>query len=124
MKSPDDVWVTPDRKPEDTSNPHNIMRIYADKVFGFDVAIKLLKAGYRVYRRGWSGTGMWIGYQKGYPDGIAINKNTAEATGIEEGTVCNFLPYIMMKTASPSTTFVPWLASQTDLLSDDWMVAW
>jgi len=57
----------------------------------------------------------------GYPDGIAINVNTAEATGIPPGTVCKFRPYIMMWTANGD--FVPWLASQSDVLAEDWEVA-
>lgn len=31
-----------------------------------------------------------------------------------------FLPYLMMKTADGA--FVPWLASQTDVLAEDWIV--
>ncbi len=84
----------------------------------FSWALRRLKEGLKVSRDGWNGKGMWLAYQAGYPAGIPINKNTATATGIPEGTVCKFLPYIMMKTADGS--FVPWLASQTDLLSDDW----
>lgn len=63
---------------------------------------------------------MWLAYQKGYPDGIAINVNTAEATGIAQGTVCRFRPYVMMRTAQGD--FVPWLASQSDILAEDWSV--
>jgi len=66
---------------------------------------------------------MYVVYQKAYPDGIPINENTSNATGIDRGTVCRFLPYIMMKTAAVLPTFVPWLASQTDLLSLDWEYA-
>lgn len=72
-------------------------------------------------RLGWNGKGMYIVYQKGYPNGIPINQNTASATGLPEGTVCKFLPYIIMRTADGS--FVPWLASQTDILSNDWEFA-
>jgi hypothetical protein len=71
-------------------------------------------------RKGWNGKNMFIVYQAAYPNGIPINKNTAEATGISEGTICKFLPYIMMKTAGGE--FVPWLCSQTDLLAEDWTV--
>jgi len=74
----------------------------------------------RVARSGWNGKGMWVVLQAGYPDGIPINGNTALATGIPEGTVCKFRPYLMMRTADGS--FVPWVASQTDLLADDWYV--
>lgn len=84
----------------------------------FSSALLALKAGKRVARRGWNGKNMYIVKQNGYPQGIPINKNTAEATGLPEGTVCKFLPYLMMKTADNS--FVPWLASQTDLMAEDW----
>lgn len=84
----------------------------------FGWALRELQEGARMCRQGWNGKGMWLVFQKAYPDGIPINKNTAEATGIAEGTVCKFLPYLMMKTAGGE--FVPWLASQTDILADDW----
>lgn len=84
----------------------------------FGWALEQLRMGARVSREGWNGKGMWLVYQKAYPDGIPINDNTAQATGIPKGTICKFLPYIMMKTADGS--FVPWLASQTDVLGFDW----
>lgn len=85
---------------------------------GIGWAINQMRAGNRVARAGWNGKGMWLAYQPGYPGGIPINANTAKATGLVEGTVCRFLPYIMMRTADGS--FVPWLASQTDILAEDW----
>jgi Protein of unknown function (DUF2829) len=88
----------------------------------FGLALNALKQGKHIARRGWNGKGMYLAYQKGYPDGIAINRNTAEATGILEGTRCYFLPYIMMKVVASEPTFVPWLASQTDVLAEDWEV--
>lgn len=86
----------------------------------FGDALAVLKSGSRISREGWNGKGMWLAYQAGYPGGIPINANTATATGLPQGTVCKFLPYIMMKTASGE--FVPWLASQTDVLAEDWAV--
>ena len=84
----------------------------------FSEALHRVKAGKHIQREGWNGKGMFVVYQKGYPDGIPINKNTAEATGEPEGTVHRFLPYLMMRTAQGD--FVPWLASQTDILASDW----
>lgn len=103
-------------------HPRELQKMYEGKQFDFGVALNLLKAGYRVTRRGWNGKDMWIVLQKGYPDGIPINKNTAEATGIEEGTVCAFRPYLMMKTADLEATFVPWTISQSDALCEDWQI--
>jgi hypothetical protein len=87
----------------------------------FSEALCLLREkGKRVARAGWNGKGMFVTYQPGYPDGVAINANTAKATGLPQGTVCRFLPYLMFRTAQGD--FVPWLASQTDLLARDWYV--
>ena len=69
----------------------------------FSDALNELKNGGRIRRRGWNGKGMWIALQT--PD--ANSKMT--------------LPYIYMSTAQGD--LVPWLASQTDLLSEDWEVA-
>lgn len=90
---------------------------------GFEWALEQLRQGKLVCRAGWNGKGMYLTYQKGYPEGIPINQNTADATGIAKGTVCRFLPYIMMKVVAEEPTFVPWLASQTDLLAYDWEYA-
>lgn len=84
-------------------------------------AVHAMRSGQRVRRAGWNGKNMLLAYQAGYPDGIAINANTARATGQPEGTVLKFLPYVMMRTAHGE--FVPWLCSQTDLLAEDWEIA-
>jgi hypothetical protein len=84
----------------------------------FSGALRLLKEGYRLQRRGWNGGDQWVVLQRGYPDGIAINKNTAEATGIPEGTVKVFRPYLMLHTADGS--FVPWAPTVSDVLAGDW----
>lgn len=86
----------------------------------FSWALHQAKAGKKVARTGWNGENMYIVFQAGYPDGIAINQNTATATGLPLGTVCRFQPYLMMRTADGS--FVPWLASQTDILATDWEI--
>jgi hypothetical protein len=84
----------------------------------FGEALKWAKARFLITRTGWNGKGMYVVLQSGYPNGVPINKNTSEATGIPEGTTIKFLPYLMMKTADGC--FVPWLASQTDILAEDW----
>ena len=70
--------------------------------FGFGIALDILKKGGKVRRTGWNGKGMWLGLQKPF-------------TGSEMT-----LPYIYMLTADAK--LVPWLASQTDMLSTDWEV--
>lgn len=86
----------------------------------FSQALIALKKGLRVFRKNWNAEGMFVAYQRGYPDGIAINKNTAVATGIPEGTVCIFRPYLMLRTANGE--FVPWVPTVTDVLGEDWTI--
>jgi hypothetical protein len=70
------------------------------KSFGW--ALDALKSGFKVARTGWNGKGMYLELQ--VPD--AHSKMT--------------LPYVFMKTADDN--LVPWLASQTDILSEDWQI--
>lgn len=86
----------------------------------FGDALLVLKQGKRVARKGWNGKNMSVAYQKGYPDGIPCNKNTAQAWGMEEGELFKCRPYLQMRCADG--TFQMWLASQSDILADDWYI--
>lgn len=66
----------------------------------FGLALVALKRGGKVARAGWNGKGMWLALQT--PD------ESSKMT----------LPYIYMKTVDDK--LVPWLASQTDMLAEDW----
>ena len=77
--------------------------------FNFGEAIKYLKRGLRVARQGWNGKGIYLEIQR--PD--EHSKMT--------------LPYIYIVTNGLVTDnpkapkgIVPWLASQTDMLAEDW----
>lgn len=87
----------------------------------FGDAVESAKSGKKITRRGWNGKGMYVVYQKGYPDGIPCNKNTADALHVREGTVVVVRPYLQMMCADG--TLQMWLASQSDILADDWEVA-
>jgi hypothetical protein len=63
-------------------------------------AVSHLRRGGKVTRRGWNGFGQFLELQ--VPD---------------EGSKMT-LPYVFIETVSGQK--VPWLASQTDLLADDW----
>lgn len=86
----------------------------------FGLAIEAAKKGKRIARAGWNGKNMSVAYQKGYPDGIPCNKNTAEAWGMKEGELFKCRPYLQMRCADG--TFQMWLASQSDILADDWYI--
>ena len=86
---------------------------------GFGEALTDMRHGKKVWRLGWNVGGQYVVLQKGYPDGIGINTNTAEALKLPEGTVCRFRPYLMLCTADGS--FVPWAPSVSDVLAEDWV---
>lgn len=69
----------------------------------FGQALEALKLGRRVAREGWNGKGMWIALQR--PDQHSKMS----------------LPYIYMSTVTGD--LVPWLASQADMLAEDWVIA-
>jgi hypothetical protein len=80
-------------------------------VMTFGQAIDAMKSGRRVSRQGWNGKGMYLRLVRPYLD------KAYTVTEVEpiDGTL---LDYIGMKTATGG--FVPWLASQTDMLAEDW----
>ena len=83
----------------------------------FGLAIELLKKGAKVARAGWNGKGMFLFLVPG----STFTVNRAPLLGIyPEGTQINYCPHIDMKTADDKV--VPWLASQTDVLAEDWVV--
>lgn len=84
----------------------------------FGKALELLKEGKKVTRTGWNGQNMFVVMQKGYPEGIPCNKQTAEAFGYEEGSLFKVRPYLQMRCADG--THQMWLASQSDILEEDW----
>ncbi|MBU6231504.1 DUF2829 domain-containing protein [Patescibacteria group bacterium] len=70
---------------------------------GIGWAIKQLQHGLKVRRRNWNGKGQWLGLQNA------------------DGQSMNTLPYVYIVTVDGHR--VPWLCSQTDLLSTDWEIA-
>lgn len=74
----------------------------------FGLALEALKIGFKVTRDGWNGKGMWLEVQR--PD--EHSKMT--------------LPYIFLNYPADAVNTpgarVPWLASQTDMMSNDWSI--
>lgn len=83
----------------------------------FGHAIAALKSGHRVARHGWNGKGMFLFLV----NGSTFKVNRPPLLGIyPEGTEVQYHAHIDMKTAQGYV--VPWLASQADMLADDWAV--
>ena len=68
----------------------------------FGKALEAVKDGKKIFRLGWNGKGMFVVYQKGYPDGIPCNLQTAKAWGMNEGDLFKCEPYLQIKTADGS----------------------
>lgn len=83
----------------------------------FSEALQQLKNGAKIARNGWNGKGMFLFLV----NGSTFKVNRAPLLSIyPEGTEINYRSHIDMKTVDGS--IVPWVASQTDLLADDWEV--
>lgn len=96
-------------------------------VMDFGVAITYLKRGAKVARKGWNGKGMWLLLVDGKCVTEVINdcygdphRHEVDVTGYEKGQSIPVLDAIYMKTAD--NKLVPWLASQTDMLAEDWVI--
>jgi hypothetical protein len=83
----------------------------------FSAALEQLKRGYCLAREGWNGKGMFVYLVPG----SEFDVNRAPLLGIfPEGTHIQYRAHLDMKAADGSC--VPWLASQTDILANDWEV--
>lgn len=81
----------------------------------FGEALELIKAGKKAARAGWNGKGMFVFLVPG----SVFKVNRSPLLGIyPEGTEIRYHAHIDMKTADGQV--VPWLASQTDVLAEDW----
>lgn len=82
----------------------------------FGDAIRAMKSGKRVAREGWNGNGMFLFLVNGST--FTVNREPLLSI-MGEGTQVQYHAHIDMKTAQGYV--VPWLASQADMLSEDWI---
>ena len=103
----------------------------------FGLAIEALKMGFKVAREGWNGKKMYLYLNKGCFDGDAFGFKPDDKIPTNHGStidgvrlslfehgdkdIVTRLPNIRMVTASGSIV-EGWLASQTDILAEDWMI--
>ena len=81
----------------------------------FADVVRGLKAGKRYARAGWNGKGMFIFLVNGST--FKVNREPL-LTILGEGTEVQYHAHVDMKTATGE--IVPWLASQSDVLAEDW----
>jgi hypothetical protein len=86
-------------------------------------AMRAIKAGHRVARKGWNGKEMWLAYSPGC-ESLPVSAFWSEANkqhAGELGGAAKVQPCVTMKMVDDSI-LMGWLASQADLLADDWFV--
>lgn len=88
-----------------------------DDLMDFGSAIMNMKEGHKVARTGWNGKGMFLYYVPA----AKYKRCTESARCIaDKNDMIDYGAYIAMKTAQGNV--VPWLASQTDMLAEDWLI--
>jgi len=82
----------------------------------FTEALDHVKEGGKIQREGWNGKGMFVFLVNGDSIKVAIH----EAYGDPKKDGYDVRDFLMMLTAQHD--LVPWVASQSDILADDWQV--
>ena len=120
------------------SNPKSDLAIPSSTNLTFGEALQALKTGGKVCRAGWNGKNMFIFMRpadtltteqvskiKSLPQSVKdwIDKNIDDKQNRGETglTPVKFTAYLCMK-AADNTIVNGWLASQTDMLADDWQI--
>lgn len=85
----------------------------------FGEAVESMRAGLKVARSGWNGKGMFL-YMVGSGRYAPTTPAGREIANQQTDGLVPYRPYIAMLTVQGDV--VPWLASQSDILEDDWVV--
>ena len=107
--------------------------LFGEETGTFGQALESLKRGHLVARKGWNGKGMFIFMrpEDNLPTNMIVNQVNslpesfkrwvANNHGDSETDRIKFTAYLCMK-AADGTVVNGWLASQTDMLANDWMI--
>lgn len=102
-----DEWIVADEK--------NCPVLGGKATFSFGEAIKYLKRGMRVAREGWNGKKQYIQLATG----ISYKTSSGEIVNCEHDAIGN----MAIAFVGTSGVQMGWLASQADMLAEDWMFA-
>lgn len=101
----------------DEETPHVVKDYEMQSPFDFSKALHALKDGLKVAREGWNGKGMFIFLT----EGREVPNNKERSFSHFDGDTVTLSSHIDMKDAQGNYVS-GWLASQTDLLADDWVI--
>ena len=100
-----DNWVLADET--------NCPELGGEALFGFDEAIKYLKRGFKMKRKGWNGKNQYVE--------LASNISYVNATGQDVNCEHDAIGNEALAFVGTSGVQLGWLASQADMLAEDWM---
>ena len=93
----------------------------------FSEALYALKHGREIARDGWNGKGMFLFLHNDRsrhirlrPTNFSYYMAASDASEAVDTDYFHVEPHIVMKTADGK--YIPWLASQSDLLATDWVI--
>ena len=93
-----------------------------NELMNFGGALEAIKQGKKVARQGWNGKGMWLWLKEGtMVKSEWCHDPALKAIADNNGGEIEALGTICMKTAD-NKILSGWLASQTDMLSNDWVI--
>lgn len=84
----------------------------------FGDATLMAEQGIKVSRKGWAGSDLYLMIMRGYPEGVPANEATAEAHGVEIGSIIKIRPYWVI--VNPKGEVSTWAPSGSDSLAKDW----
>lgn len=92
----------------------NCPELGGEALFGFEEALKYIKRGFKMCRKNWNAKDQYVFYTDPYMnDQYKVVENP--------NMVGTLYPFLVIKTNYNG--IVPWLASQTDMLANDWCFA-
>ncbi|MDO4305966.1 MAG: DUF2829 domain-containing protein [Eubacteriales bacterium] len=101
-----DEWIIADET--------NCPQLGGEATFSFSEAVKYLRRGMKISRKGWNGKGQYVRMVDPYNDTAFQVIEKADIDG-------TLYPYFALKNAQNG--FIPWVPSTGDLLADDWIFA-
>lgn len=101
-----DEWIIADE--------NNCPQLGGEATFSFSEAVKYLRRGMKVSRKGWNGKGQYVRMVDPYNDAAFQVIEKADIDG-------TLYTYFALKNAQNG--FIPWVPSTGDLLADDWIFA-
>ena len=88
----------------------------------FGMAIEALKQGLKVARAGWNGKGMWLVLVPGTQSVNFTEGSAYQKAGLTRGEILSHIDMYTTNAEGRRAMLPGWLASQTDMLAEDWSI--